>query len=234
MRATPLTILVLLVLTACSPPEHPVHNTIDEIFADYATPESPGCICAVIKRGRVTFARGYGMANLETHTPLTPNSVIYIASTSKQFTAAAVALLELAGKLNLEDDIRQHIPEFPDLGETITVRHLVHHTSGIRDYFGLHSLAGKSDRAYTNNRQILELLYRQQGLNFKPGDRYLYSNSNYILLAESAPRPRDRQSWRGLQRLPHSVDPLPRSAPFHCRPLQPRRHESNRTFLSGC
>ena len=187
MRVTPKAIplfLIILLVSACTPPENPVWPAIDQIFADYDDTESAGCVCAVMEGGRVTFARGYGMANLETGTPLTPESVIYIASASKQFTAAAVALLAVEGRIDLEDDIRTVIPEFPDLGATITVRHLVHHTSGIRDYFGLYSLAGKSDREYTNNQLILDLLYRQRGLNFEPGDRYLYSNSNYILLAE--------------------------------------------------
>ena len=96
------------------------------------------------------------MANLETGAPLAPDSVIYIASTSKQFTAATIALLAVEGSIDLDQDIREYLPEFPDLGEQINVQNLVHHTGGIRDYFGLRSLARNSDRDYVNNQMILD------------------------------------------------------------------------------
>jgi CubicO group peptidase (beta-lactamase class C family) len=137
---------------------------------------------------KLIYTNGYGSANLDYDVPIDADSKFYIASTSKQFTAACLALLVQEGKLKLEDDIRKHIPELPDYGKTITIRHLVHHTSGLRDYLELMSLAGKSFENYFNISDGIELLCRQKALNFDPGAEYLYSNSGYILLAEIVTR----------------------------------------------
>jgi CubicO group peptidase (beta-lactamase class C family) len=157
---------------------------VDAIFERWSRPDSPGCVCAVIQSGRVVYAKGYGMANLENGAPLSSDSVFYIASTSKQFTAASVALLSLDGKLSLKDDIHKYFPEFQDYGEPVTVDELIHHTSGIRDYFELLVLTGWHDIDHLDNDRVVKLLARQRELNFKPGTRFLYSNSNYVLLAE--------------------------------------------------
>jgi CubicO group peptidase (beta-lactamase class C family) len=163
-------------------------DKVDALFSAWAKPDSPGAVCAVIRDGEVIHARGYGMEDLEHDVPLSPDSVFYIASTSKQFTAASIALLVLDGKLSLDDDIRQHLPEMADRSPPITVRHLVHHTSGLRDYFALLGLTGWTDTDYFNNDMVVKLLARQRTLNFEPGTRHLYSNSNYVLLAEIVKR----------------------------------------------
>ncbi len=157
---------------------------IDAIFAEWANPESPGCGLSVVEAGRPVYSRGYGSANLDYQAPITSQTVFYLASVSKQFTAAAVALAALQGYLSLDDDIRKWFPELPDYGATITVSDLVHHTSGLRDYLTLMSLAGMSYGDSWLDDEIVELIARQQGLNFEPGTEYLYSNSGYFLMSE--------------------------------------------------
>ncbi len=157
---------------------------VDTLFASFTTPGSPGAAVAVIRDGEVVLAKGYGLANLELDVPITPRSVFYIGSDSKQFVATAIALLVQDGALSLDDDIRKHIPEMPDYGTPITIRHLLHHTSGIRDYLTLMDLAGISLDAFHDNQPVIDLIARQRALNFAPGTRYLYSNSGYLLLAE--------------------------------------------------
>jgi CubicO group peptidase (beta-lactamase class C family) len=155
---------------------------IDGIFQDLAAPGTPGCAVGVVREGMLAFAGGYGTANLDHDVPITPRTVFYTGSVSKQFTAAAVLLAARQGHLSLDDDIRTHVPELPDYGMPVTVRQLVHHTSGLRDYLALHVLAGI--RPGATDEAILALLARQRALNFQPGERYLYSNSGYFLLSE--------------------------------------------------
>src|SRR5262245_31457729 len=115
---------------------------VDAIFANYNKPDSPGCALGVIKDGKLVYTRGYGMANLEHNIPNSPKLVYDIASTSKQFSAASILLLAGQGKLSLDDDARKYIPELPAYQKPITIRHLIHHTSGLRDYTSLFSMAG--------------------------------------------------------------------------------------------
>jgi len=157
---------------------------VDRLFADWNRPDSPGCALGVIREGRFVYKRGYGMANLEYGIPITSRSVFRIGSTSKQFTAMAVLLLEEEGKLSVDDDIRKYLPEIPDYGAPVTIRHLIHHTSGIRDYLTLVDLAGARDPDYYVDGEVVELLARQKELNFLPGEEYLYSNSGYFLLSQ--------------------------------------------------
>ncbi len=161
---------------------------VDAIFARWNKPDSPGCVCAVIQDGKIVHARGYGMEDLEHNVALSPESVFYIASMAKQFTAASIALLVMGGKLSLDDDIRRPLPEMAEMPKPITVRHLVHHMSGLRDHFDLLGLIGWRDTDYLNNEMLVKLLSRQCTLNFEPGTRYEYSNSNYVLLAEIVKR----------------------------------------------
>lgn len=156
---------------------------IDALFADYARPDSPGCAIGVMRDGGMLYAKGYGMADLERNMPITPASVFDIGSTSKQFAAASILLLQSDGKLKLTDDVRKYVPELPDFGATITIDHLIHHTSGLRDYIGLLLLAGYSLEDVTGDAQVLDLLSRQRALNFPTGSRYEYSNTGYFLLA---------------------------------------------------
>ena len=156
---------------------------VDSIFALFDKRDSPGCAVAVVDGGRTVFAKGYGMASLEHDLPITPTSAFYAASVSKQFTAFAVAMLAQQGKLSLDDDIRKWIREVPDFGKTITVRHLIHHTSGLRDYFGLLGMTGWPNDGPITEARFLDLVSRQKVLNFDPGARHLYSNTGYVLLS---------------------------------------------------
>ena len=156
---------------------------VDSIFATFDKGDSPGCAVSVVDSGRTVFAKGYGMASLEHDVPIAPNTAFYAASVSKQFTAFAVAMLAEQRKLSLDDDIRKWIPEVPNFGKTITVRHLIHHTSGLRDYFGLLGMTGWPSDGPVTEARFLDLVGRQKALNFDPGARHLYSNTGYVLLS---------------------------------------------------
>jgi CubicO group peptidase (beta-lactamase class C family) len=155
---------------------------VDAVFERYG-PTTPGCALGVFRNGRIEYARGYGMASLEHDVPIGPSSVFHVASVSKHFTVAAVALLAAEGRLSLDDDVRRHVPELHDFGTPITIRHLIHHTSGLRDQWDLLSMAGWRGGDPKSMDDILALLAGQRELNFAPGERHLYSNSGYTLLA---------------------------------------------------
>jgi CubicO group peptidase (beta-lactamase class C family) len=175
--------LILFIVTLCvTAAADDRTDKVDKLFEEWDSTVSPGVAMGIIHDGEIIYARGYGMANLEQNVPNTPETVFRIGSTSKQFTAACIAILSLQGKLSLDDDIRKYLPELPAYGEPITVRHLVHHTSGIRDYLGLAYLSGKSDDDFYTPEETVEMIARQKGLNFTPGDEHLYSNSGYFLL----------------------------------------------------
>ncbi len=156
-------------------------SQVDALFAQWDRPDTPGCVLGIIKEGELVYARGYGMANLDYDIPITPDSVFTIASMSKRFTALAILLLAQRGDLSLDDDTRKYVPEIPDYGHTITVRHLIHHTSGIRSHTTLMEMA---NRDLFTNEEVLHLLARQSSLDFQPGDEHVYCNSGYLLLAE--------------------------------------------------
>ncbi len=162
----------------------PTHPEVDAIFERYTKAGSPGCAVAVMKDGAVAYKQGYGLADLEHDVPILPSTVFNIGSTAKQFTAFAVALLEDEGKLSYDDDLRKHLPEMHDFGSTITLRHLLHHTSGLRGSFPeLLALAEWRDADVTTTDDVYRLLLAQRELNYPPGEEYLYVNSNYVLLA---------------------------------------------------
>jgi len=157
---------------------------VDQVFADYAKPGTPGCALGVIRAGRVEYARGYGEASLEFGVPIDPRRTVFdLGSTSKQFTAAAVLLLAHDGKLALDDDIRKWLPEVPDYGAKITIQHLLNHTSGLRDYIDVMYLAGREDPDHTTVAEALAAIARQKAPNFPPGAEHLYSNTGYFLLS---------------------------------------------------
>ena len=156
---------------------------VDEVFADVAKPGSPGCTVAVARDGKLLYAKGYGLANIEQNVALTPESVFDIGSTSKQFSAASILLLEKQGKLSVNDDVRKYIPELPDYGKKITILNLLNHTSGLRDYLVLFELAGVNTDSVTTDEEALALISRQKALNFDPGTEWLYSNSGFFLLS---------------------------------------------------
>ncbi len=155
---------------------------IDELFAPYNNAHSPGCSVGVIRDGSFIFRKSYGEASLELGVPLSSDSVFYMASVSKQFTAASIVLSAEQGFLSLDDDVRKYIPELPSYGNTITLRQMLHQTSGFRDYLALTYLSGRDTRALSSPDDVLKLIARQKGLNNVPGEEYVYSNSNYFLL----------------------------------------------------
>jgi CubicO group peptidase (beta-lactamase class C family) len=155
---------------------------VDSAFARF-TSGTPGCALLVRRAGTSVYGRGYGLASLELGVPISTATVFDIGSTSKQFTAASVALLALDGKLSLDDDIRKYVPELPDLGAPVTLRHLLTHTSGWRDYIDIMSLEGWDERDRTTDNDALNALRRQRALNFAPGTEFRYSNTGYFLMS---------------------------------------------------
>lgn len=158
-------------------------QAVDSVFRRWST-TTPGCAVGVARNGQPILVKGYGMSNLEYGIPLGAQSVMESGSVAKQFTAAAVALLQLDGKLSIDDDIRRHLPEVPDFGAPITIRHLLTHTSGLRDQWGLLMLTGNPPGMQVHTLPlILHLVTKQQELNFPVGSEYLYSNTGYALAA---------------------------------------------------
>jgi CubicO group peptidase (beta-lactamase class C family) len=165
-----------------------LNRRIDEVFKRFSNPDTPGCAVSVLHEGQTIHTAGYGSAHLEYGIPITPSTVFHVASVSKQFTCFAILLLAERGKLSLDDDIRDPIPELHNFDSTITIRHLCHHISGIRDQWTLLNIAGWRPDDVITKDHILKLLYRQEALNFAPGDEFLYCNSGYSLLAEICER----------------------------------------------
>lgn len=192
-RISPLSLLGLLVVAFTSVTLAPAQSDrssedksaeqVDKLFFQWSKPDSPGCSLAVIKEGHIIYKRGYGMANLDYGIPISSVSVFNIASVSKQFTAMSIALLAKQGKISLDDDIRKYLPEMPIYPKPITIGNLIYHTSGIREYSHLMQLAGTKFETATDN-EVFKILARQKKLNFPTGNEYLYSNSNYFLLAQ--------------------------------------------------
>jgi len=157
---------------------------VDAVFVDLDKKESPGCALLVAQSGKIVYQRGYGSANLDYDLPITPSSVFYIASDSKQFTAFSVALLLEQGRLSLDDSITKYIPELPSgVYGRVTIAHLIYHTGGVRDYWGLRELAGERPEDPLSQEEFLNLMKRQDALNFTPGEQFQYSNAGYALLA---------------------------------------------------
>lgn len=161
---------------------------VDSLFSEYTKGVNPGLAVAVVRDGRKILSKGYGLASLEHRVPISPTTVFDVASVSKQFAGLAIAMLVQQGRIKLTDDVRTYIPELSDAGHTITIDHLVHHTSGLRDWPGSLSLAGWRMDDVISFNQILTFAYNQRSLNFAPGDEYTYSNTGYNLLAEVVAR----------------------------------------------
>jgi CubicO group peptidase (beta-lactamase class C family) len=201
-RSTALLAVTLLVIAGgafAQESDEAITDQVDAIFAEWDNPNSAGCALGVIQDGEFVYRRGYGMANIEHSILLSSKSVFYIASTSKQFMAASIIMLAERGRLSLDDDVRKHVPELPDYGNTITIRHMLHHTSGLRDYLELWPLAGEYYEDVHTADEILELIVRQKGLNFEPGDEYSCSNSGYFLLSVIV----ERVSGQSLREFAH-------------------------------
>ena len=160
-------------------------SKIDALFAKWNATDSPGCAISIMRDGQIVYKHAYGMANLDHNVIITTDTPFHVASISKQFTAASIVLLEQEGKLSLDDDVRKYIPELPDFGAKITIRNLLHHTSGLRDQFDLLGFAGwRYSLDLITNDDVLSLVMRQKELNFAPGSEYSYSNTGFTLLGE--------------------------------------------------
>ena len=158
-------------------------QAIDSLFAEWNRSDAPGAALGIIKDGKLLYSKGYGIADLEHDIVITPSSVFNIASVSKQFVSFSILLLEEQGKLELDDRIQKYLPDFPEYETPLTIRHFIHHTSGVRDYFTLNSLKGRDYLDNIEADEVYELIKRQKELNFSPGEKYLYSNSCYFMLA---------------------------------------------------
>jgi CubicO group peptidase (beta-lactamase class C family) len=157
---------------------------IDSIFLSWNQPNHPGGTVGIMKEGKVVYSKAFGLASLEYLVPNTPGTRFNIASVSKQFTSMGIVLLDLQGKLSMDDDIRIHLPELPDFGDTITIRHLMHHTSGLRSLHALLGLAGWRGDDSRTNEDLLRLMKNQKDLNFPPGNEYLYCTTGYMFMAD--------------------------------------------------
>jgi CubicO group peptidase (beta-lactamase class C family) len=191
MRTTRLVLSVSAIGLACTvalarPEAQPAQDhtaRVDALFTRWTT-STPGCALGVGQGGQLVLSRAYGMADLEHDIPNTPDTIFEAGSVSKQVTAAAVLALVDAGKVSLDDPVRQYVPELPDYGTPLTIRHMLTHTSGLRDWGSLAAIAGwpRGDRVHTH-AHVVDILSRQQALNFTPGTRWSYSNSGYNLSA---------------------------------------------------
>ncbi|UCG25769.1 MAG: beta-lactamase family protein, partial [Chloroflexota bacterium] len=162
---------------------------VDKVFERYSSPGSAGCAVGVMKDGELIYKAGYGLANVEHNISNTPSTIYNIGSEAKQFTGMAILLLAAEGKLALDDTISEHLPESPAFGETITIRHLAYHTSGVRCSFPpLLMLGGWLEEDLTTNDDVFRLFLKQQELNFAPGEEFSYANMGYIILARIVER----------------------------------------------
>jgi CubicO group peptidase (beta-lactamase class C family) len=188
------TIFALIVATIPMAFAHAVHSqapaaaapanletSVDQVFAKWGS-ATPGCAVGVAVDGKPALAKAYGMADLEHDVKNTPDTIFEAGSVSKQFTAAAVLLLAREGKLSLDDPARKYLPELPDYGTPLTIRHMLHHQSGLRDWGSIEGIAGwpRTTREYTHDH-VLDIVSRQKALNFKPGTQYSYSNTGFNL-----------------------------------------------------
>jgi len=184
-------LLFLLVLSGAfqiegAPAANPFDDKIkqtEKVFQKWNKDDSPGCAVGIVKDGKLVYTNGFGIANLEYDEPITSKSVFRIGSTSKQFTAACMALLEEEGKLSLDDDVRKYIPELPEYKQTVTLRHMLHHTSGLPEYLSLLDESGDfvDELDFFDEKKAIEAVAKAPGLVFPVGEKYVYTNSNYFL-----------------------------------------------------
>ena len=158
-------------------------TTVDEVFSKY-TSSTPGCAVGVAIDGKRVVIKGYGSADLEHDVPIGEETIFEAGSVSKQFTAAAILLLARDGKLSIDDPVRKYVPEVPDYGVRLTIRHMLNHTSGLRDWGSVEDIAGwpRTTRVYTH-AHVLDIVSRQKALNFTPGTQWSYSNTGFNLAA---------------------------------------------------
>lgn len=157
-----------------------LEGKIDQIFSDWKI-DGPGGVIGVVKDGSLIFEKSFGLASLEFQVPNTTGTLFNIASVSKQITAFSLVLLEQEGKIDLDDDIRKYLPEVPAFDSTITIRHLLTHTSGLRNFQNLLSMAGWREGDSMTNDDLLRFISRQKELNYPVGAEYLYCNTGFVL-----------------------------------------------------
>lgn len=160
-----------------------VDPRVDAVFKPWARRDSPGCAVAILHRGRIVHSSGYGKADLELRVPIRPDTVFHVASLSKQITGFLLLLLADEGLLRLDEDIREYLPWVPTFGARITLEHLMHHTSGLRDYFTLMKLSGVRSMDEKSAQDVADLVARQTTLNFRPGEDFNYCNTGWALIA---------------------------------------------------
>jgi CubicO group peptidase (beta-lactamase class C family) len=180
-----LLLLIFTTFSLCSFGQNNMNERIDSVLSEQVDTElSPGITVGVVKDGNLIYQNSNGLMNLEYNIPFNDSTIFGIASVTKQFTSACIAILEKQGKLSVNDDVRKFVPELYCTGDTIRIKHLLGHTSGIRNHNVLLDLSGfdYEHQGYTN-KTIQQLMFRQKGMNNKPGDKILYSNTNYVLLA---------------------------------------------------
>jgi CubicO group peptidase (beta-lactamase class C family) len=167
-------------------------NMINNMFSRYL-PNKPGGQLSISRNGKIIFSKAWGLADIENKTPYTMETVTEAGSISKQFTAASILLLEQQGKLSLNDDVHKYIPELPEYGSPITIQNLLHHTSGLREWSSLEAITGwpRTTKVY-RNEDVFKMVCRQTKLNNIPGTEFIYSNSNYLLLAIIVERVSDK------------------------------------------
>ena len=173
-----------VVLSAQTATTRDLTPVVNRVFARWDSTTAPGCAVGIDRAGSPRFTRAFGSADLEHGIPNRPETIFESGSISKQLTAAATVLLALDGKLDLEDDVRKYVPELPAYEKPVTIRHLLNHTSGLRDWGDIASIAGwpRGSRVHTHDH-VLDILDQQRALNYPPGERYSYTNSGYNLLA---------------------------------------------------
>ena len=164
------------------PPE--TAKKLDSMFKQWDNKKSPGGLIVILRNDSLIYAKAYGMANLDYGIPITTQTIFEMGSVSKQFTAYAILLLAHGGKLSVDDDIHKYLPWVPGFGKKITISNLLYHTSGIRDYDQLLSIAGTTQEDVITREHVIKVLSKQRTLNFDPGAQYMYSNSGYFLLGE--------------------------------------------------
>ncbi len=159
-----------------------LEGRIDRLVQPWNRPDQPGCVIGVVRHGEVLLRRGYGQASLEHGVAIDPGTVFRIASVTKQFTTGAVLALALEGRLGIDDEARRHLPWLPDYGTPVTLRHLMHNVSGLRDFLELTRWGGMALDRPASEEDLTRAIARAGGLNFQPGSRFLYSNTNFLLL----------------------------------------------------
>lgn len=158
-------------------------KAINRLFAEWDQPNSPGVAVGVIQDGQFVHKAGYGIANLDAGTPITADTSFDVMSLAKSFTTACAARLFDQGVISPDDNVRRYVPELPDYDPPITVRHLLTCKSGLRDFYHLMVLLGRSEEDAYTKRDVLDVIARQKAPTFEPGSRFAYSNSDYFLLA---------------------------------------------------